>query len=147
MARHSNCGFTLLEVMVALAIMGVGAVMVIELYSISLRSIKKAEDNSNAALLARSVMEEALADTKLEEGSLEGEAPGGFKFRRMVAETTLLLPQEEVKDDTPGLDESPEEEAREMRLFEITVEVTWSYQGSMEIKGRRIIEKSEEDEE
>jgi len=47
-ARLRSKGFSLMEVMVALAIMSVSVVAVFQLYSLALRSVKKADDYTSA---------------------------------------------------------------------------------------------------
>ncbi len=60
-ARRGLSGFSLIEVMAALAIMSVALVMVIQLFSSSLRTTRQAADVSHAVLVARSVLEESCA--------------------------------------------------------------------------------------
>lgn len=60
-APRQSTGFSLLEVIVALAVLGVGVVALMQLYSGSLRSIKKAEDHTRLLIYARSMMDEAMA--------------------------------------------------------------------------------------
>ena len=53
-------GFSLLEVMVALAILGIALVAIFQLFSVNLRSTQKAEDYTKAIFYARSMLDEAL---------------------------------------------------------------------------------------
>ena len=61
-------GFTLLEVMIALAIMGIGLGITMQLFSGSLKAAHKSGQYTDAIFLARQKMEEVLLKTPLEEG-------------------------------------------------------------------------------
>ncbi|MDA8169720.1 MAG: prepilin-type N-terminal cleavage/methylation domain-containing protein [Nitrospiraceae bacterium] len=60
-AIRNSRGLSLLEVLVALAILGIGIVTLIQLYSSSLRSTRKSEDYTRALVYARDVLDEAYA--------------------------------------------------------------------------------------
>ncbi len=72
-------GFTLLEVMAALAILGMGVLMVIQLFSGGLGLARAARNHSGAVLLAREKMSETMADVDLQAGVTEGEAGEGAR--------------------------------------------------------------------
>ena len=83
-------GFTLLEVMVATAIMGIAVVGLLSGISQSLRNADRVTDYDRAALLARSKMDELLLNYQLPKGSvIQGEFPpqvlggkeGGWRAR------------------------------------------------------------------
>ncbi len=84
-------GFTLLEVMASLAILGMGVLMVIQLFSGGLGLARAARDHSGAVLLAREKMSEALADNDLQTGSTEGEDSRGFQWKVDVAPYKSVL--------------------------------------------------------
>lgn len=65
-ALRKSSGFSLLEVIVSLAVLGIGVVAVMQLYSAALRTIKKAEDHTRATIFARSLLEEAMAKSRPE---------------------------------------------------------------------------------
>lgn len=101
-------GFTLLEVLVALAILGLAVVTVIQLFGQGLRLLKVAGDYQRAVL---------LADQKAREGEAVREAietgeEGGFRWERRA--TVTPVPAElTVTGPAP------------VRLFQVTVEVRW----------------------
>jgi Tfp pilus assembly protein PilV len=107
-----------MEVMVALAIMSVSLVAVFQLYSMSLRSIKKAEDYTNAILYARSMMDEAYAFPDPEGAATTKDIRETYKVTR---EVVLQSSSEDGK----------------AKLYQITVTVTWPPSGSLKIKGLR----------
>lgn len=75
-------GFTLLEVMAALAIAGFGILLALQLFSGGLTSAKAARDYTTAVLRAEEKMNEALLlfDGAPEEGVRSGVAPDGYEW-------------------------------------------------------------------
>jgi Tfp pilus assembly protein PilV len=114
-----------MEVMVALAIMSVSVVAVFQLYSLALRSTKKADDYTKALLYARSMLDEAysLSDPAEASGSKEME-----KIYTARTEVSLMSASEDNK----------------AKLYEIMVTVSWPPSGSLRIKGLRSVYAPEE---
>jgi len=73
-------GFTLIEVIVAMAILGISLVMVMQLFSMGLKSAKASCDYTIAIVHAKDKMEE-LSQTLVNES---GEFEDGFKWETMV---------------------------------------------------------------
>ena len=65
-------GFTLLEVLVAMTIVGLGVVTLVEVFSSGLRLGSKSTAHTDAMTYGRQVMDEFLATSKLEQGSERG---------------------------------------------------------------------------
>ncbi len=84
-------GFTLLEVMASLAILSMGVLMVIQLFSGGLGLAMAARDQTGAVLLAREKMDEVLARSELKPGTTRGEEEKGLSWEVRVTpfETTL----------------------------------------------------------
>ena len=122
---HRSSGFSLMEVMVALAIMSISLVAIFQLYSIALRSIKKADDYTNAVLYARSMMDEAYALADLAEAATSKEMGKAYK---VIREVVLQSSSEDGKT----------------KLYQITVTVTWPPSGSLKIKGLRSMYETQE---
>jgi type II secretion system protein I len=99
-------GFTLLEVVVAMALFAAGIVAVTELFSGALRLGAGSRDASTATIYARQRMEEALLSPVPAEGTERGAFGEGYRWKL----TTVFAPQEE---------ETPYDEIR----FRVTV--TW----------------------
>lgn len=110
--------------MVALAILGVALVAIFQLFSVSLRSTRKAEDYARALFYARALLDESysLLDP---EGKVSVEMAEGFKSEKSVS---LKMASEDEK----------------VKLYEIAVTVTWPPSGRVAVKGLRSIHESEE---
>ncbi len=74
-------GFTLFEVVVAIAVLGIGIAMVMQLFSGGLRSGRASQDYTLGVILAREKMEETLIEPV--EGS--GEFDNGYRWQADVA--------------------------------------------------------------
>lgn len=118
--RRYSGGFSLLEVMVALAILGVAVTALFQLFSLGLRSAAKAENYTKALFHARSIMDEAYSLPELDEGTEPIELPGDFRGSRAVV-----------------LKSSSEDER--VKLYEISTTVSWPPSGKLTIKGLRSV--------
>jgi type IV pilus modification protein PilV len=88
----SRAGFSLVEVLCAILILGIAVVGLTEGLTTALRSNKEAEVQTAAALLAAGQIETLRADGYLSEGETEGEGDGslsGYKWRQTVSETNI----------------------------------------------------------
>lgn len=108
-----NKGFTLIEVVVALAILGVGLIVIIELFSGGLRLGKTSEEYTKAVEYARMKMEEIAVQRSVEEGIEEGEFDDVFHWR-VGAKKMDILPIEKSSDLKPPVE-----------LYQIKVNITW----------------------
>ncbi len=104
--------------MVALAILGVAVVAVFQLFSLTLRSTRKADDYTKALFYARSALDNAYIQPDIESGSDSTDFQDGFK-----AQTTTTA-KTSADDD-------------KSKLYEITVTVTWPPSNSLTITGLR----------
>ena len=81
-------GFTLLEVMVALAVLAVGIVTALELFAGSLRLGTKASHHTQAAIYAQNVMDRLFAQSTLDDGERAETYPvdmsGGHRCMRFI---------------------------------------------------------------
>lgn len=78
--KNAEKGFTLLEVMAAVAILGIGIVMVIQLFSGGLGLAKSSDDYTRRVLLAKEKMNETLSSSKLAEGATSGVTEDGLAW-------------------------------------------------------------------
>ncbi|GAB4485669.1 MAG: hypothetical protein OHK006_12230 [Thermodesulfovibrionales bacterium] len=106
--------------MVALAIMGIALVSVFQLFSLSLRSAKKAEDYTRALSYARSLLDEAYALKDIEADSDTFDYDDGFRASREITEVPL-------------------KEEEKTQQYRIEVTVTWPPRGKLTISGLRTV--------
>lgn len=87
-------GFTLLEVMVAVAILGMVLVSLLGLKNRSVQDVMAAERITTATLLAKKVMTETLLSKNRlpleEEGEFEEQEFKDFRWTKMISPTPLL---------------------------------------------------------
>ena len=103
---RTSRGFTLLEVIIALAILGIGFALAMELLATGVRSVKTSEEYTQAVLLAHRKMAE-IADTASLKGAVEqGESGAGLRW---ASELQAL----------------PQDEALPAQLYQVRVRVTW----------------------
>ena len=82
-----SSGFTLLEVLVALAILGITITAILQLFSANIRSLAASEDYVAGSLEARSKMREVLDNQDFSERSWSGITGNGFRFQVSVSDT------------------------------------------------------------
>ena len=82
LARSS--GFTLLEVLVAMAIVGLAVTAILELFSSNLRAISSSEDHMRASLVAEARMREVLDDASLAEKGWSEVTNEGYRIDVMI---------------------------------------------------------------
>ena len=120
-----DSGFTLLEVLVALVVLGTAVVAVLQLFGGGLRLARAAGDHSDAALVASARLAD-LEPGPLTEGTTEG-VDGAYRWVRRVTLDPSLLP---VEPDTP--------DAARMRLARVSVEVQWGQGRRFELVTLRV---------
>jgi general secretion pathway protein I len=91
--RRRERGFTLLEVIVAMALFAAGIVAISRMFTGSLRLSGGARDASTATIYARQRMEEALLAPDPVEGVEQGAFGDGYRWKL----ETSLVPTEEEK--------------------------------------------------
>jgi len=89
-SARAERGFTLIEVVVAIAILGIGLVVIIELFSGGLRLERTSEEYTKAVGYARMKMEEISFATSLEEGVQEGEFDRDYRWQVEVTKVDLI---------------------------------------------------------
>ena len=117
-------GFTLLEVVVAMAILGMGLTVIIELFSGGLRLARTSEEYTKAMNFAHMKMEEITSQQKIEEGSNEGKCDDDTFRWQVKIKKTDLLPIEKDSDFKPPIE-----------LFQVIVDILWQ-SGSKERSAR-----------
>jgi general secretion pathway protein I len=106
---RSSAGFTLLEVLVAFAILSVAVVAIIQGFAQGLRLLKVAGDHQRAVLLADQKAREVVNPVEAHDKGQEG----AFDWERTVSIVT-----------TPDLERTPA--TRKWHVYQIDVKVRWS---------------------
>jgi general secretion pathway protein I len=104
MNRKRAAGFTLLEVMLAIAILGTALAGLLGLHHQSMQSVIRAQDFTRASMLAQAVLTEAelerFPDPGHTSGNFEASFPGqfrDFRWERVVKASSTFPDVREVK--------------------------------------------------
>jgi len=109
-----NRGFTLIEVVVALAILGVGLTVIIELFSGGLRLARASMEYTKAVNYARTKMEEITVKPAVAEGAEEGEFDDkSFRWQVGVKKVDLLSIDKSIDYQPP------------VELYQVKIDVFW----------------------
>lgn len=84
MSRCRQSGFSLLEVLVAFAILAISLGVMMEIFSRATLTTVISAQYSQAATLAESVLDEVGGDIPLEEGIVSGETDSGFTWELSI---------------------------------------------------------------
>jgi len=83
---YSNqAGFTLLEILVAISLIGIVLVVVMQLFSANLRSLSVSESHVNAAAHAEAIMRNILEDEDFPNTTLSGTTEDGYRYDAAIA--------------------------------------------------------------
>jgi prepilin-type N-terminal cleavage/methylation domain-containing protein len=80
-------GFTLIEIMVALTVMGFAVVSLVQLFAANLRMIDTSRDYMAALTRAETLMREIVESDKIEENSWKDSSDQGYRIEVTVSET------------------------------------------------------------
>ena len=106
-------GFTLIEVVVGLAILGVGLMVIIELFAGGLRLGRVSEEYTKAVNYSRMKLEELALKPPAEEGVEEGEFNETYRWK-IETKRIDLLPFERDTDFKPPVE-----------FFHVKIDVIW----------------------
>ena len=136
---RAAAGFTLLEVMIATAISAVGIVSLLELFSGSTRLVGASAEQTEAVIVARSIMDAALWQSDLDASDAANGAYGKYRFSIEIFD---LEPQLGGVAE-PG--QELENISDDYELKEILVTVVWQTPGgverSIELNSARLMEQ------
>jgi len=79
--RRTSRGFTLLEVMLAFVVFALSFATVLEIMAGSMRSVRRASDDTEVALFAQSVMDLVGTEIPIEEGQFDGTGMDHYQWR------------------------------------------------------------------
>ena len=117
--RRTQSGFTLLEVMVAVAVIGIALVPLLRLHLLSLDATLYAQDLTTAVGLAQEIMAEmpAIPEPGDSKGDFEAPAYARFRWQASVGETEEIV--------IPNLDNPEGAEPPPFEVQRIEVSVFW----------------------
>ncbi|MGJ5180688.1 type II secretion system protein [Bradyrhizobium oligotrophicum] len=104
-----EAGFTLVEVIVALAMLSLGLTLVMSLLSTGLSRAGMAERLAGAVSLAQSVLAQVGTISPLRTETREGTEPGGYRWQLAIQPYRA----------------TPAEDARMVELYQVSVQVGW----------------------
>lgn len=114
-------GFTLLEVMLAFVVFALSFATVLEIMAGSMRSVRRASDDTEVALFAQSIMDLVGTEITLEEGQFNGLGMDRFQWQ-----LGIYLYQE--GDSDQGDDVGHTQELAEMsgiELYLVQLDIDW----------------------
>jgi len=106
-------GFTLIEVVVGIAILGIALTVIIELFAGGLRLARTSKEYTKAVSYAHTKMEDIGLQQNIEEGVSEGEFDDVYHWRVAMKKVNLLPV------------EKPWEVKLPVELFQVRVDVLW----------------------
>jgi prepilin-type N-terminal cleavage/methylation domain-containing protein len=105
--RQSPAGFTLLEVVVAMTIVGLGVVTLLQIFSFGLRLGAKSTVQTEAMAYGREMMDELLLRQKMEDGTEQGSLNDKNRWTSQI---------QTLRDPSGTLDLGSAWELKELRL-------------------------------
>ena len=121
-------GFTLLEVLVSLAVMAIAMTLVIQLFSANLQAVVRSGDMTSAIVKGESRLREILAEPFLKETAWNEVTDDGYRIDVAVSEA-----MREKTDNLP------------VKLMEIALTVHWKdgfREKSLRLKTMKVVDKT-----
>ena len=120
-------GFTLIEILASLTLIGVAVVYLVQLFSANLRTIGTSQDYMEALTRAEAVMREITERDKIEEASWQEETEQGYRVAVSVSEA-----EKERTEDLP------------VKLLRIEMTFSWetaSRKKSLTLRSLKVVER------
>jgi len=111
--RRFEKGFTLIEVVIALAILGIGLTVIIELFSGGLRLARISEEYTRGANYARIKMGEIASQQGIKEGDEEGKFDETYRWEVGVKKIDILPIEKTIEFKPP------------VEFYQIKVTILW----------------------
>ena len=118
--RRRPAGFTLLEVMLAFVIFALSFATVLEIMAGSMRSVARANDDTEVALLAQTLMDQVGTEIPVEEGAYSGTSMDRYNWNMGI---TLYDSTEEP--DRAGLSTTELAELSGVELYRVDLDIDW----------------------
>jgi general secretion pathway protein I len=87
--RRQQCGYTLLEVLVAFAILGMSLAVLFRIFSAGVNNVGVASDYAQAVVIGEARLESLASEPALEPGISQGVALGKFHWTRTISQEFL----------------------------------------------------------
>jgi general secretion pathway protein I len=110
-------GFTLIEIVVAFAILALGLAVAMQIATGAMRNSRRAAERTEAALYAQSLLDSAGVGERLEEGETTGDFGDTYRWTLDVAPFEVEVESENAAPLDPAL--SP------IHLYRLELLVTW----------------------
>jgi len=120
-------GFTLIEILASLTLIGLAVVYLVQLFSANLRTIVTSQDYMEALTRAEAVMREITERDKIEEASWQEETDQGYRVAVSVSEA-----EKERTEDLP------------VKLLRIEMTFSWetaSRKKSITLRSLKVVER------
>ena len=114
--RRRSGGFTLLEVMLAFVIFALSFATVLEIMAASMRSVRRAGDDTEVALLAQSVMDLVGTEIPLQVGDFSGTGMDRYNWHMGVF--LFAASDEDLRTDELA-------ELSGIELYQIDLDIDW----------------------
>ena len=114
--RRSSAGFTLLEVMLAFVIFALSFATVLEIMAGSMRSVRRANDDTEVALFAQSIIDLVGTEIPIEEGEYSGAGMDRYQWQLGI------YIYDSVEEDVATLELA---EMSGIELYKIVLDVDW----------------------
>jgi general secretion pathway protein I len=119
--RQTSKGFTLLEVMLAFVIFALSFATVLEIVAGSMRSVRRASDDTEVALFAQSITDLVGNEIPVEEGQYNG--TGMDRYEWQLELTLYAASDEEVSDG--GVSTVELAELSGIELYRVDLYINW----------------------
>src|SRR3989338_498790 len=126
---NNDKGFSLIEVLVAITILGITLGIIMPLFSGAMRSVRASEEYSQAILLAKKGMEDIHLGTE------EGSFGNGYTWKRTISPFEISEEEEYLNENLP------------FNLYDVEVKVEWmsaSVEKAMSLRSVILREAAEE---
>ena len=124
--RRRQGGFTLIEISIAMAVLGLGVVSALQVFGSSIQLARSAGRRSEAVMHAKALMDSTLWAPELTATESHGEIGAGFRGERVIRKA-------DAEDGVRSMDDDDEGFAREteVRLSVVTVLIEWDEPGGV----------------
>ena len=113
-------GFTLLEVMLAFVVFALSFATVLEIMAASMRSVSRASDDTEVALLAQTLMDQVGTEIPVEKGAYSGTSMDRYNWNMDIS-----LYDASDEPDRAGMSTAELAELSGIELYRVDLDVDW----------------------